>query len=639
MSPDSRSRADSPASRLRAWAAGWRGHWPVLLVFVAFAVAAIVVPTLAPVATTDDWGYARSAQILVQEQRLVVFPVVAATAVFQVVWGALFGWLFGPALGVFRLSTVVMVALGAVALYGLCRELGIDRHRSALGTAAYLFNPLLFVLAFTFMTDPHFVSLLVIATWAYARGLRPDAVSPIWVIAGSAAAGLALLTRQQGVLIPIAVVVYLLIARRLQFDRRGVMLFLQVVALPLVIFAGYFLWLRFGNDVPDVQTDFLRELIDEGWAGTWWLARRLTVVELVYLGFFTLPIVVAALAAGRGLLRHISRRGWLLFQVWYTVLLIGVTALWQRGMKMPYIGQFLGTSGPGAPDVLGSRPRLLTADMVTIITIVCVVASIFLALIAVRAIGVAVSPERATAGLVLAIALWQVAGIFPPSYHYIGWTAGSLDRYLLPLIPLAICLTLWALRDRPLFAPAGWVIVALFAIFATAGTRDYLVYMKSVWGMAYDAIEAGVPLDQLDAGAAWDGYWLYEYSLANLDRGRTRRGGPWWVYFYGRATDSSYVIASERQRGYFAVWQREYSTWLNPEPAYLYLQRRPLRPWPPTGWGSILDAESMPVRPAAPELQGAESGHATPIGIPSINRYPPFRGTPTDPRRSEDTPR
>ena len=65
-----------------------RANWALLAVYVAFALAAVVVPTLAPVATTDDWAYARSAQILLDEARLTIFPVVAATAVFQIVWGA-----------------------------------------------------------------------------------------------------------------------------------------------------------------------------------------------------------------------------------------------------------------------------------------------------------------------------------------------------------------------------------------------------------------------------------------------------------------------------------------------------------------------------------------------------------------------
>lgn len=597
---------------LQALAGGWRAHWPVAAVLAALAAAAVIVPTLVPVATTDDWGYARSAQILVAEGRLVVFPVVAATAVFQIVWGAIFGWLLEPTLGVFRLSTVVMAGLGAIGLYGLCRELGIGRHRAALGTAAYLFNPLLFVLAFTFMTDPHFVSLLVIATWWYARGLRLDAASLGWVIAGSGVAGLALLTRQQGVLIPFAVVVFLLVTRRLRFDVPSLRLFLQVVALPVVTFGGYLAWLRFGNDVPQVQTSFLQELVEEGWAGTWWLAQRLTVVELAYLGFFALPLAAAALGAGiaragiaRAGIRRVSfsRAGWLLLAVWGGVLLVGVTGLWLRGMKMPYIGQFFGSGGLGPPDVLGSRPRLFSSDARTVLTVVCVLASLGLAVIAARGISAApVSAERATAGLVLAVGIWQVVGIFPPSYHYIGWTAGSLDRYLLPIIPLAIALTLWALRDRRLLLPAGWLIVALFALFAVAGTRDYLVYLRSVWSVATDAVAAGVPLDQIDAGAAWDGYYLYEAGLV-LDRGRTPRGGPWWVYFYGRATDSSYVVSSTPRRGYFQVWKRSYATWLSREPAAVYFLRRGDRAWPPNGRGSLL--REMPVRPLSPELAGS----------------------------------
>ena len=511
-----------------------------------FAAVAVVVPTLTPVATTDDWAYTRLVQIFVAEGRLVVFPVVAASAVFQTVWGALFALLFGPSFGATRLSTVVMVGLSGMALYGLCRRLGIDRARAALGTAAYLFNPLVFVLAYTFMTDPHFTALLVIATYFYSRGLGDAAGEggAGWaVVAGSAVAALAFLTRQQGALIAPAVVLYLLISHRsrsLRPNWAAGRLVLQVAALPLLTMFGYFLWLRLVNDVPDVQARFLREaVLEEGWAGTWWLLRRLTVVELVYLGFFALPIAVAALPALRRLVAELSQRGRLLFLVWEAVLIGGVASLWVAGSRMPYVAQFLGSGGLGPPDVLGSRPRLVDAAFRDVATVVCVAASLTLGLIAARGVGAArgsiearvrpwrrgvdgqdqidhgflwrcrplrrghefprstyevppglsttataredsradrpgvsfprstyelhpglktdqqqpadvirrglmTSPVRASAGLVLTIALFQVAGIVPPSYHYIGWAAGSLDRYLLPLVPFAIGLALWA---------------------------------------------------------------------------------------------------------------------------------------------------------------------------------------------------
>ncbi len=272
-----------------------RANWALLAVYVAFALAAVVVPTLAPVATTDDWAYARSAQILLDEARLTIFPVVAATAVFQIVWGALFGFIFEPTLGVFRLSTVVITALGGLALYGLCRDLGVARARGALGVATFLFNPLVFVLAFTFMTDAHFMALLVIATWLYARAIAPDGIDGRLLVAGSGVAALAFLTRQQGALIVPAVAMFLLVSRRFGSTGPASCSSSSSSRCRPWRLAGYYPGSATATMCRQVQTSFFREVIEEGWSGTWWLVRRLTVVELMYLGFFTLPLVVAVL--------------------------------------------------------------------------------------------------------------------------------------------------------------------------------------------------------------------------------------------------------------------------------------------------------------------------------------------------------
>ena len=74
----------------------------MLLIFSAlalFAVAAVIVPTMTNIATTDDWGYTRSVEELYWNIDLVVYPVVAATAIGQVFWGGLFALVFGMELG------------------------------------------------------------------------------------------------------------------------------------------------------------------------------------------------------------------------------------------------------------------------------------------------------------------------------------------------------------------------------------------------------------------------------------------------------------------------------------------------------------------------------------------------------------
>ena len=254
----------------------------------------------------------------------------------------------------------MITALGGLALYGLCRDLGVARARGALGVATFLFNPLVFVLAFTFMTDAHFMALLVIATWLYARAIALDGIDGRLIVAGSGVAALAFLTRQQGALIVPAVAAFLLVARRVQFDRASLVLLVQLVTLP----AWRLLAITSGSVTATMSRlcspRFSARSIEEGWSGTWWLVQRLTVVELMYLGLFTLPLVVAVLPRLRGSPRAFSLVGWLLFALWQAILLVGVTALWVGGGRMPYVQQWFGSGALGAPDVLGSRPILLS---------------------------------------------------------------------------------------------------------------------------------------------------------------------------------------------------------------------------------------------------------------------------------------
>ena len=91
---------------------------------------------------------------------------------------------------------------------------------------------------------------------------------------------------------------------------------------------------------------------------------------------------------------------------------------------------------------------------------------------------------------------------------------------------------------------------------------------------ADDVHEAGVPRDRIDAGAAWDGYHLYTYGV---DQGITRaltRDGPWWTFFYGKATDSTYVISGRPLEGYRVVSIRSYPATLQEKPTNLYLLQR-----------------------------------------------------------------
>jgi 4-amino-4-deoxy-L-arabinose transferase-like glycosyltransferase len=564
-----------------------RVHWPVLAVLVAFAGVAAIVPTMANVATTDDWAYSRAVETLVTEGRLVMYPVVAATAVGQVLWAAPFALIFGMSLGITRLSTVVAVVIGGVALYAILRQLGVSRSRSTLGMALYLFNPLTMSVAFTFMTDPHFVTWLLVSLACTLRGLGGPVNRPRAIVAGSIAAGFAFWVRQQGALIPVSVVLTLLLSRQLWFNWRSVRLLTQVLAAPVIMFLAYYAWLFWLNDVPDVQQGFLDRAIDEGWPGAWLLVRRISIFAVMYLGLFCLPLLLALVPArpGHSFPVFASRQAWWACIVALGVLLFAVVHLVSIGRLMPYIPQFLGSGGFGAADVPGGRQRVIEwAPFWLVLTGASLLGAVLMIGVATSRIGERrARPGGIGIGLVAMMALWQFAGVIPPSFQYIN-RGGSLDRYLLPLVPLTIVIVLWATRNIPLVQPVTWVAIAFFAVVSTAGMRDYLTYMDGVWDMAEFANEAGLPNDRLDAGSGWDGYHLYIAMIEDgVTKSRSPRGSPWWVYFYAKQTDSSYLVTTDPRwrSGYVIVRRQELSQWLEDDPVYIYLVRRADLPWPP----------------------------------------------------------
>src|SRR5262249_5807675 len=157
----------------------------------------------------------------------------------------------------------------------------------------------------------------------------------------------------------------------------------------------------------------------------------------------------------------------------------------------PYIEQFLGGWGLGPADLQGGRPQLVDPRVYDWATGACAVAALVAGLALCRRLG-APTERRAAAGLTLTIGLWQAVGGLPASFAFRDWTI-SLDRYVIPLLPFAIVLGLWALRDVRLATPVAWVVVGAYAVFAVAGTRDFLVFQDATWALARQANAMGVP--------------------------------------------------------------------------------------------------------------------------------------------------
>jgi len=217
-------------------------------------------------------------------------------------------------------------------------------------------------------------------------------------------------------------------------------------------------------------------------------------------------------------------------------------------------------------------------------TVAAAAAAIGFAALVIRALDRRDIPGRRGIGVVVGILAWQVAGVVPQSFLFRNWII-SLDRYLLPLLPLVVIVALWCLQRSAVNRVAMWAALAAVSLFSVVGTRDALVFQESVWSLATSLNQAGVSVTQLDAGYAWDAYYLWEYGEQYAIPQQTP-DGTWWTDVYARPTNSNYVLAGAPLGGYDVLSVHRYSALLHEEPQYLYVLRRTGLPpenivWPP----------------------------------------------------------
>jgi len=550
------------------------------LVLWVFLLAMLIIPTLAPVAISDDWTYARSVEYLINNWQVHILPVAAATQITQLFWGGAFAFFFGTSAGVLRVSTLAIVFLSAFAFRATLDLVDVPNRLAAAALALYLFNPIMFSISYTFMSDPHFVAWLVIATWLYVKAEvtgRTELLVP-----ASGLAAIACLQRPHGALIPIGVATWYLLSGRLRIDRNPIGMLLRIGAAPALVMI---LTLTLHNDaLPSQQSLFLTQLRDAPASETWLLLRRMGVIELAYAGLFCLPLTFGA---GRFLVARSDR-----FKPWTILAVViasatsagGIAWMRDQGRIMPYVPHFLGRGGPGSGDVRYTRDPLFANAFFEWATVLCGVSAVLLAILLLTCRFDRRSPQTNGAALVGCLCAWQAVGALPQSFLFRNWII-SLDRYLLPMLPLLLIVLAWALRDVRMDWMIATPLIVVTIAFSILGTRDILIFHENVWALAHALNRAGVPDTRLDAGYGWDAYHLWEFSYDNQIPPQTP-DGAWWTNAYAQATDSTYVISGKPIAGYSILSIHEISAWLQRKPVLLYVLRRADAPpdgvsWPP----------------------------------------------------------
>ncbi len=492
----------------------------LLLIVLGYGLAVLLLSPVHSFAYLDDWTYARGVADVVQGSGFHPSEYAQATLITPTYWGVAFAGLFGFSFTTLTLATLALSLVAALAFYALLRRLGYGPGLSGVGVGLLALNPYYLVLSYSFMTEIPFVALLLLSCLCYGEGLRGGQARWLW--AGAAFGALAYLTRQFGLVTPLAALLWLAYARRLSWSRCW-----AVSLLPLLAVGGYFVWSRpFG---PTFSASVGREELVALLRPFTWANRASHFVYLAaFLPGLTLPLW--------GRVRRPR------FLAGAMVAVAGaVYGLWQ--VKGSLVAQ--GTSTINDLSYTWLQPAF--GDPVPIY---CLGAALTLWLLwslveraapQWRALWRRQRPPAPSDFLAL-VAVILFGGTYLVS-------AGFLDRYWLPVLPFLIAVGLGTLRGvgrRGLLLRGG--LFALVAGYGIVMHLDDYAGHTAAWNAGQWLVARGVSYRQIKSYAGWEGYYLGDVALREQPSQDVAVLGR--VFAPDLIIDPQYVVSPDPLPGY-----------------------------------------------------------------------------------------
>ena len=416
----------------------------------------------------------------------------------QWVWAMPFIRVLGNSFVTLRLASVVLTGLGLVATFDLLRsEPGVSVRAAAFGAAAIAFNPYIFVLSGTFLSDLPALSFSLIALALVRRGAAAGHLGAI--LAGGLAAVLATTTRQNALAAPLAAAV--LPARGPR--ARWIALLLGSVT-PAVVGLAVTAWFGSRQDVSPRSI----------YSPTSAHIAEVILRHAYVLGLSAFPVL---LLAPRRMLRAD-------FLFWLTAFGVGTLAwleLTCRTYLQPYLKhlQFLPGDFITAVDVFSQAPPLV--EKVSLVGLTIAGCFGLAGLFAGPGGGARVGGAGRSL-LVFSLLQFGLMGMTRPVY----------DRYLIVLLPAVVLRTIprRSPSDRPWWW-AGLAALAVAAAVSVAVMHDWLASNAARWELGHRAIARGVAPEDIDGSLPWNG-WYSPQAFCPLSDTEQMAASEKWNFGY-----------------------------------------------------------------------------------------------------------
>jgi hypothetical protein len=530
----------------------------------------------------DDWAFVRTLEIFVSEGRLAPtgwgpsWAPGGPALLTHLIWGRLFTYFWGFSLTGLRVSVLVLGILGSVAMLVVLRLFKASVAEAFWATLTMVFNPLFLSQSFTYMTDVTFASMVIFSVLFLAIGIENRKIHILAL--GLIFALLAILTRQLGIVIPVAFVLVCFVHPAGLRVGKWKALFLTLI-LVIIPWAAYEYYLSVTGSTPISRHLVLQEVFlhpgEKGFPDYLkFLFGNLFSCGLMYIGLFISPVLV---------LKSRSLFSWTAFNhfvlVFTGMFLIFEVTLIAGAMDAPvkFCGNVIFNFGIGPillKDVYilgihqGSELSPAVYYLIVYWAGIAVVALLSLASWSLaRLLRGITSQDRIEIAFLPSLTL--MAGLF---YLGIIVLSGFQDRYLIAPCVLFI---IWLISDREVSSEralghiellAAAIPLVFLAWFSVTGVHDFME-LKRAQKEAVDYLiqEKAVDPCHIDAGFEFNGYHCYDPNS------QPAKGSSWWWVH-----QEDYVITLGPLPGYEAIRTVPFKRYAGPPGAIHVL--KPNRP-------------------------------------------------------------
>lgn len=544
----------------------------ILAIIVIWIICIIVVNPIGDFPLNDDWAYGKVVQSLLEKHYLQFPGEVAVTLITQALWGALFCLPFGFSFTALRFSTLTLGLIGILATYSLLRETGASRMLAFIGALLILTNPLYFALSNTFMTDVPFFSFSMLSFYFFVSGIKKE--SNIKIIIATALAGVATLTRQIGIIIPLSFG-FAYIVKNGSDRKFFIKAFLPTVLVGSILII-YQTWLQLTHRIPFAYNCHISYLTDPYSLGYCHFSIYsffcIVILTLIYLGLFLFPFLITLFPY----IWSVSKKKVLTFFSLSAISII-LTVILGSGTfgrrLIPLGGNVLNYYGIGPVILPDGSKYLPIAPLIfrLLITVIGIIGAAlllwYLFSIIAQLFNKHIDPEY------LRNNKWVITlflSVFIVYYIAISLTPAYVDRYQILLLPLLIAIVATIKKNIQLNIPriltsACILMIILYGLLTVGITHDYLSLNRVRWEALRKIMkDAHLSADRINGGFEFNAWYSYDMQSQYIcDK------SWWWV----KDIKDEYLITFGPSEGYKEIRRYPYKRWIPPGQGDVFVLR------------------------------------------------------------------